>query len=76
MPQSGARIFPVCTIQYQHNAGIYQLNPDAIEPVGNVQFCICSASGNTLQSGFQWNYRSVVLGFPFETIVDDQERWR
>ena len=59
------------------NNPLYRVeSPDAIEPHGDQAVRIYRyASGNT-SAGVAWEgaYRSVVLGFPFETITDESKR--
>jgi hypothetical protein len=59
------------------NAGIYRVeSPDAVEPSGKGAFRICRyTSGNTCAGvSYIGSYRTVVLGFPFETIEGEKVR--
>ncbi len=51
-------------------------SPDAIEPVGNDAFRLCRYLSGGTSAGVAYNgeYRSVVLGFPFETITSEESR--
>ncbi|MFO7370007.1 MAG: xanthan lyase [Bacteroidales bacterium] len=60
----------------QSHAPVYRVeSPDAIEPC-NGAFRICRyLSGNcSAGTAYEGSYRTVVLGFPFETITDEQQR--
>jgi len=50
--------------------------PDAIEPSGKGANCSFRYSENTASAGISYkgDYRTVVLGFPFETITGEKER--
>jgi hypothetical protein len=50
--------------------------PDAIEPAGKGASCSFRYSENNASAGISYkgNYRTVVLGFPFETINGEKER--
>jgi hypothetical protein len=59
------------------NSPMYRVeSPDAIEPSGRSAFRIYRyASGNaTAGIAFAGEYRTVVLGFPFESIIDASQR--
>ncbi len=51
-------------------------SPDAIEPLGEGAIRICRYSSGNASAGVAYagNYKSVALGFPFETITDEGER--
>ncbi len=51
-------------------------SPDAIEPVGKGAFRICRYTSGNCSAGvaYKGNYRSIALGFPFETITDENLR--
>jgi hypothetical protein len=60
-----------------HDPSIYTVEaPDAIDPEGTVAKTIFRYRQNNTSAGvgFRGSYRSVVCGFPFETIKTDQER--
>ncbi len=73
----GMNLFPKeIFFNTQNHASIYRVeSPDAIEPC-NGSFGICRyLSGNaSAGTAYKGNYRTVVLGFPFETITDEQQR--
>lgn len=50
--------------------------PDGIEPAGEGAFTFLRYSDNNVSAGvaFTGNYKSVVIGFPLETMVSDDER--
>ena len=50
--------------------------PDAIEPVGEGSYTIFRYSENNLSAGvaYKGDYRTCVLGFPFESIKNSEER--
>jgi hypothetical protein len=50
--------------------------PDAIEPAGKGANCSFRYSENNSSAGISYkgNYRTVVLGFPFETITSEKQR--
>ncbi len=50
--------------------------PDAIEPAGKGAICAFRYSENNASAGvaFRGGYKTVILGFPFETILSDEER--
>ena len=53
-------------------------SPDAIAPVGKGAYTILCYSENGLSAGtaFRGDYKTIVLGFPFETVTDQQKRDR
>ena len=53
-------------------------SPDAIAPVGKGAYTILCYSENGLGAGtaFRGDYKTIVLGFPFETVTDQQKRDR
>jgi hypothetical protein len=56
---------------------IYRVEaPDAIEPAGNGAFRICRYESGSTSAGVAYHgvYKTVVLGFPFETIVSETDR--
>ena len=50
--------------------------PDAIEPSGNGAVCTLRYSDNNSSAGvfFRGNYKTLIMGFPFETINSEQQR--
>jgi hypothetical protein len=61
----------------QYHPQIYKVEaPDAIEPVGENAKVVFRYSDNNKTAGicFDGNYRSLILGFPFETVTTDVER--
>ncbi|MBN1143487.1 MAG: xanthan lyase, partial [Bacteroidales bacterium] len=74
---SSMNIFPEeIDFNTQQHATIYRVeSPDAIEPCNNA-FRICRyLSGNcSAGTAYEGSYRTVVLGFPFETITHEQQR--
>jgi hypothetical protein len=60
-----------------YNKEIYSVEaPDAIEPVGTGALTTFRYSENNTSAGvlFKGSYKTLVLGFPFETILSDSER--
>ncbi len=60
----------------QQHAPVYRVeSPDAIEPCNNA-FRICRYLSGNCSAGiaYEGSYRTVLLGFPFETITDEQQR--
>ncbi len=56
---------------------IYQVEaPDAIEPSGSGAICAFRYSETNASAGvlYKGKYRSVIMGFPFETIINEEER--
>lgn len=81
------RIFPVNAVKsdfssefdfvQQYNPAIYKVeSPDAIEPKGENAKVLFRYKGDnkTAGVGFDGDYHSIVLGFPFETITTENER--
>jgi hypothetical protein len=52
--------------------------PDAIEPAGKGALCGFRYSETNASAGvtFRGGYKTVILGFPFETIIREEERNR
>lgn len=80
--KSIASPFPVLSGNYEFhsklNADCYAVeSPDAIEPVGENSYTIFRYSENNLSAGVAYNgsYKTCVLGFPFEVIKDEKERY-
>jgi len=80
-------IFPVNTVKDQfssefhfvqdYNPSIYKVeSPDAIEPKGNDAKVLFRYKGDNKTAGvcFNGTYQTIVLGFPFETIITEKER--
>jgi len=72
---------PVFTGRFSFNSGysekIYQVEaPDAIEASGKGAICAFRYSQNNTSAGviFNGTYKTVILGFPFETIMSEEER--
>ena len=72
---------PLFTGTFNFNTGyskdIYSVEaPDAIEPSGKGSLCIFRYSENNTSAGvlFSSTYKTVILGFPFESIVSEKER--
>lgn len=72
---------PVFTGILSFNTGysenIYSVEaPDAIEPTGKGAICAFRYSENNTSAGvaYKGNYKTVILGFPFETIINEKER--
>ena len=60
-----------------YNPTIYKVeSPDAIEPKGNDAKVLFRYKGDNKTAGvcFDGNYQTIVLGFPFETIINEIER--
>jgi hypothetical protein len=56
---------------------IYQVEaPDAVEPSGRGAICSFRYSENNSSAGiaFRGDYKTVILGFPFETITGEEQR--
>jgi hypothetical protein len=65
------------TFNSSYDKDIYKVEaPDAIEPEGSGASTFLRYGENNSSAGvtFRGNYRSVVCGFPFETIKSPQER--
>ncbi len=61
----------------EYNPAIYKVeSPDAIEPKGENAKVLFRYKGDNKTAGvcFDGNYRSVIMGFPFETISTDKQR--
>jgi len=50
--------------------------PDAIEPFGKGAVCSFRYGENNSSAGvlYRGKYRTIILGFPFETIINEQQR--
>jgi len=60
-----------------YSRSIYTVEaPDAIEPSGKGAFCTFRYSENNASAGvsFRSDYKTVILGFPFETIKSESQR--
>lgn len=65
------------TFNAAYHPQIYTVEaPDAIEPSGNGAITLYRYSGNNTSAGVLYNgsHKSITLGFPFETIIDEGER--
>jgi len=61
----------------EFNPAIYKVeSPDAIEPRGENSKVLFRYKGDNKTAGvcFDGSYRTVIMGFPFETIPTDEER--
>jgi hypothetical protein len=59
------------------NEQVYKVeSPDAIEPAGKGAFRIYRYDSGSRSAGiaYKGDYRTVVLGFPFETIISAEQR--
>lgn len=74
----GASVFPSkIKFNTEFGPGIYRVeSPDAIEPVGNGAFSICRYESGSTNAGvaYRGTYKTVALGFPFETIISEEDR--
>ncbi len=73
--------YPSLTGNYEFytklNSDFYAVeSPDAIEPVGNGGETVFRYSENNLSAGvaYKGDYKTLILGFPFETIKGESER--
>ena len=60
-----------------YSPSVYSVeSPDAIEPAGEHAICAFRYSQKNLSAGviFEGNNRTMVLGFPFETILKEENR--
>jgi hypothetical protein len=69
------------TGNYDFNTGnsesMYSVEaPDAIEPSGKGAVCLSRYTENNSSAGvlYSGKYRTIILGFPFETIISEQQR--
>jgi len=61
----------------EYSPSIYSVEaPDAIEPAGKGAVCSFRYSENNTSAGvaFKGTYKTVILGFPFETIQNEKQR--
>ncbi len=69
---------PIIRFNTQFSRDMYRVDaPDAIKPVGNTAKTWLRYTENEFSAGVYSeanNYKSVVLGFPFETVLGQQER--
>ncbi len=72
---------PAFTGKYEFNTGyspsVYQVeSPDAIEPAGNGTVCSFRYKENNASAGvaYKGDYNTVILGFPFETVLTETQR--
>jgi hypothetical protein len=72
------KVFPSSiTYNTTYNPLIYKVEaPDGIEPAGNDAVALFRYSSNNISAGVynKGENKTVVLGFPFETIVKESER--
>jgi hypothetical protein len=64
---------------HQLNPDFYAVeSPDAVEPVGEGSHTVFRYSENNLSAGvaYSGDYKTCILGFPFETIKDESLRYR
>jgi hypothetical protein len=60
-----------------YNSSIYSVEaPDAIEPADKSALCALRYSENNTSAGVVYDglYKTFILGFPFETIISEEER--
>lgn len=76
-------VFPIFKGDYQYfhtlNSESYVVeSPDAIEPADENGYTIFRYSENNLSAGiaYKGNYKTCVLGFPFESVKNENERER
>jgi hypothetical protein len=65
------------TYHHELNEASYVVEaPDAIEPASKEAYTVMRYSENNLSAGvaYQGDYKTYILGFPFETIRTDTER--
>ncbi len=72
---------PVFSGKFTFNTGysqsVYNVEaPDAIEPSGKEALCAFRYAENNASAGVAYNgaYKTVILGFPFETIMNENQR--
>jgi hypothetical protein len=74
----GRSVFPSkIAFNTDFGTGIYRVeSPDAIEPVGQDAFRICRYESGSTSAGVAYKgaYKTVTLGFPFETIITEADR--
>ncbi len=49
-------------------------SPDGLEPTGGSQAALTYATGETAAIQYSGDYRLIVIGFPFETVLDAENR--
>jgi len=60
-----------------YSSSVYQVEaPDAIEPAGKGAICSFRYKENNASAGvaFKGDYNTLILGFPFETIISEKQR--
>jgi len=65
------------TFNTTYHPTIYKVEaPDALEPVGDGAITVFRYTENNTSAGIAFNgdYKTIILGFPFETIPDEKER--
>lgn len=68
---------PVFTFRTELNSDIYPVEaPDALEPATEGAFTIFRYRDNRLSAGvaYRGDYKTVILGFPLETLTDGEQR--
>jgi hypothetical protein len=77
-PSAGMTMsFRSFTFNAEHSPTIYRVDaPDAIGPAGPASRTLFRYAENEISAGtlYQGNHKAVVLGFPFETILEPQVR--
>ena len=66
-----------CSFNTGYHPDIYRVeSPDAIEPSGEGAFRIYRYASGNCSAGiaYKGSYRTVALGFPFETLLTDEQR--
>ena len=79
--KSVASPFPMLTGNYTYHNELNEVSyvveaPDAIEPASKDAYTVMRYSENNLSAGvaYQGDYKTYILGFPFETIRTEAER--
>ena len=75
--RASSEFLPTLSYNREMDAGIYRVEaPDAIEPTGENAFRLFRYSADKSSAGtaLSGDHKSVVLGFPFETITSAEER--
>jgi N-acetylmuramoyl-L-alanine amidase len=75
--RASSGFLPKLNYNVEYHPTIYKVEaPDGIEPVGDGAFSIFRYISNNVSAGvgYSGQFRSVALGFPFETITSEQER--
>jgi hypothetical protein len=67
----------IFTFNTGYSQSVYNVEaPDAIEPSGKEALCAFRYAENNASAGVAYNgaYKTVILGFPFETIMNENQR--